>query len=92
MERAHSSGHFHVEFAPEEDDSPDAEGDCVNDTFEVVAQAITERDDEILGLYFVCAFGCGMPHPLTEQELKTLKVRQLGEKLEDHRPTFERIT
>ncbi len=62
-------GHYHVEFEPEDDED---ESNYVNGTLEEVKAAIDASTRRVIDCHFVCAFGCGLPHKLTEQDEEKL--------------------
>lgn len=73
-DRKHSSGHYHLELQDETSDDPEAGDLYYNDSFDVIAEIIEKRTETILSLSFQCAFGCGVSHELSNDELIRMGV------------------
>lgn len=74
-------GHYHLEFAGDEDfdgDPVDDETRYFNATLEECIQKIGETDKVLLKAYFVCQFGCGQEHALSDNERVLLGLRPLS--------------
>lgn len=75
-------GHYHLELAPDDDSvdytEDDNECNCHNGTLEEIKRVLDSSNRDILHIGFICTYGCGVLHNLTEDD--KVKLGVVGER------------